>query len=150
MEEAEASSSCEKVLRECIEDVLADAPRSTTPATFAPEQICRIVALACEDPGEESGRPVTHWTTAELADEAVKRGIVESISPRSVGRFLGRGGSLKPHLVRSCKHNERALEPEIFDAEVRAVCECYAEALRLHEEGVRLISTDEKRAGSKP
>ncbi len=97
LEEAEASSSsCEKVLRECIEDVLADAPRSTTPATFAPEQICRIVALACEDPGEESGRPVTHWTTAELADEAVKRGIVESISPRSVGRFLGRGGSEAP------------------------------------------------------
>jgi len=95
LEEAEASSS-QKVLRECIEDVLADAPRSGTPATFAPEQICRIVALACEDPGEESGRPVTHWTTAELADEAVKRGIVESISARSVGRFLGRGGSEAP------------------------------------------------------
>jgi transposase len=86
--EEEAS---EKVLRECIEGVLADAPRSGTPATFTPEQICRIVALACEDP-RDRGRPVTHWTNAELADEAVKRGIVESISPRSVGRFLGRGG----------------------------------------------------------
>jgi hypothetical protein len=51
------------------------------------------VALACENPREESGRPITHWTPPELADEAVKRGIVESISPRSVGRFLGRGGS---------------------------------------------------------
>jgi putative transposase len=49
------------------------------------------VALACEDP-RDCGRPVTHWSTTELADEAVKRGIVESISPRSVGRFLGRGG----------------------------------------------------------
>jgi hypothetical protein len=46
--------------------------------------------------------------------------------------------------VRSWKHNERAAEPEIFDREVRAVCECYAEALRLHEEGVHLVSTDEK------
>jgi transposase len=46
--------------------------------------------------------------------------------------------------VRSWKHNERAAEPEIFDREVRAVCECYAEALKLHEEGVHLISTDEK------
>jgi hypothetical protein len=52
--------------------------------------------LACEDPREESGRPITHWSTAELADEAIERGIVESISPRSVGRFLGRGGSETP------------------------------------------------------
>jgi transposase len=46
--------------------------------------------------------------------------------------------------VRPWKHNERTAEPEIFDREVRAVCECYAEALKLHEEGVHLISTDEK------
>jgi putative transposase len=83
-----------KKLRECIEeDVLADAPRGGAPATFTPEQVVRIVALACEDPREESGRPVSHWTNAELADEAIKRGIVKSISARSVGRFLGRGGS---------------------------------------------------------
>ncbi len=84
----------EKALRECIEeDVLADAKRSGAPVTFTPEQVCRIVALACEDPREDSGRPITHWSSAELADEAIERGIVQSISARSVGRFLGRGGS---------------------------------------------------------
>jgi putative transposase len=81
----------EKALRVCIEGVLADAPRSGAPATFTPEQVVRIVALACEDP-RDCGRPITHWTTAELAEEAIERGIVENISPRSVGRFLGRGG----------------------------------------------------------
>jgi transposase len=96
-EEEEEEGKRKKKLRECIEeDVLADAPRSGAPATFAPEQICRIVALACEDPREGSGRPVSHWTSAELADEVVKRGIVESISARSVGRFLGRGGFEAP------------------------------------------------------
>src|SRR5215207_835188 len=75
-----------------VEEVLVDEPRSGKPATFTPEQVCRIVALACENP-RESGRPVTHWSTTELADEALKRGIVQSISPRSVGRFLGRGQS---------------------------------------------------------
>jgi putative transposase len=75
----------------CIEGVLADAPRSGAPATFTPEQVVRIVALACEDP-RDCGRPITHWTTAELAEEAIERGIVENISPRSVGRFLRRGG----------------------------------------------------------
>jgi putative transposase len=87
----EEKKKSKKQLRECIEeDVLADAPRSGAPATFTPEQVVRIVALACEDPREESGRPITHWTPRELADEAEKRGIVESISARSVGRFLER------------------------------------------------------------
>jgi putative transposase len=95
-EEEEEEETSEKALRECVEGVLADAPRSGAPATFAPEQIVQIVALACEDPREDSGRAVSHWTPRELADEAVKRGIVGSISVRSVGRFLGRGGSETP------------------------------------------------------
>lgn len=77
----------EKVLTEAIEATLADAPRPGTPATFTPEQIVQIVAVALESP-EESGRPVSHWTPSELADEAMKRGIVKRISPRQVGRFL--------------------------------------------------------------
>ena len=48
--------------------------------------------------------------------------------------------------MRSWKNNERAAEPEVFDREVRTVCEHYdAEALKLHSEGVlHLVSTDEK------
>ena len=78
-------------LTELIEEVLADEPRPGAPGVFEPEQIAQIIAVGCEDPGA-SGRPVTHWTPRELADEVIKRGIVESISPRSVGRFLKRGG----------------------------------------------------------
>ena len=81
----------ERELRLLIKDVLSDQPRSGSPSTFSPEQICQIVALACEPPAG-SERPVTNWTPKELADEAIKRGIVESISPRSVGRFLKRSG----------------------------------------------------------
>jgi len=84
------------LITEVVQEALADEPRPGTPPTFTPEQVCRIVALACEDPREESGRPITHWSTAELADEAIERGIVQSISARSVGRFLGRGGSETP------------------------------------------------------
>lgn len=66
---------------------LADAPRPGTPATFTPEQICAIMALACEPP-EQSSLPLSHWSQSELAREAVRRGIVDSISHGSVGRFL--------------------------------------------------------------
>ena len=68
---------------------LSDAPRSGTPAKITPEQICSIVALACEAP-EDSDLPISHWTQQALADEAMRRGIVEEISQRSVGRFLKR------------------------------------------------------------
>jgi hypothetical protein len=66
---------------------LQDAPRPGAPTTFRAEQWCQIIALACEPP-EASGRPISHWTPRELADEARKRGIVETISERHVGRFL--------------------------------------------------------------
>jgi putative transposase len=48
--------------------------------------------VACEPP-EKCGRPVTHWTPRELADEVKKRSIVSSISARQVGRFLKGGRS---------------------------------------------------------
>ena len=72
---------------DAVADRLADAPRSGAPATFSAEQVCAIVALACEPPSA-SGRPITHWSQSELAREAVKRGLVGSISQRSVGRML--------------------------------------------------------------
>jgi len=50
------------------------------------------MALACEPP-EHSERPISHWTPRELAAEAIKRGIVETISERHVGRFLKAGRS---------------------------------------------------------
>ena len=64
---------------------LTDAPRPGAPATFSPEQVCAIVALACEKPDEQ--RNLSHWSQSELAREAVRRGIVDSIST-APGRFL--------------------------------------------------------------
>jgi putative transposase len=75
-----------------VADRLADAPRTGTPARITPEQVARIVALACEAPGE-SGRPISQWSTTELAGEIKRRGIVERISPRHAARLLKRGTS---------------------------------------------------------
>ena len=69
---------------------LADGPRTGTPARITPEQVCRIMALACEAPGE-SGRPISQWSTTELAAEIKRRGIVDEISPRHAARLLKRG-----------------------------------------------------------
>jgi putative transposase len=92
LDEAERGGATESELRERIQGVLADAPRPGTPAKFSPEQIAQLISLACEPPSD-SGLPVTHWTPEELAKEARKRGIVESISARHLDRLLKRGRS---------------------------------------------------------
>jgi len=71
---------------------LADAPKPGAPAKFTPEQVCQIMALACEKPAD-SDRPISQWSHRELADEIMQRGIVASISPRHAGRLLKRGRS---------------------------------------------------------
>ena len=77
-------------LRDAMAAVLGDLPRAGCGGKFTAEQIAQLIAVACEPP-DKSGRPVSHWTPRELADEVVKRGIVPSISVRQVGRFL-KGG----------------------------------------------------------
>lgn len=73
-----------------VEERLADGPRPGAPARITADQRCRIEALACEKP-EGSERPITHWSAREIAEEVMKRQIVESISPRHAARLLKRG-----------------------------------------------------------
>jgi len=72
-----------------IEERLEDLPRPGAPCQITADQVCQIVALACKVP-EESERPISHWTSREIADEIKKRGIVDEISPRHAARLLKR------------------------------------------------------------
>lgn len=89
LDAAENREASEKDLEKLIIGILTDDDRCGAPTKFTPEQITGIIALACEAPAD-SGVPISHWTPPELAREAVKRGIVESISPRQVDRFLAK------------------------------------------------------------
>jgi putative transposase len=73
-----------------VEERLQDLPRPGAPAEISADQVCQIVALACEKP-EASERPISQWTSREIADEIIKRGIVEHISTRHAARLLKRG-----------------------------------------------------------
>jgi len=70
---------------------LEDLPRPGAPVKITADQRCQIEKLACEQP-EKSGRPISHWTNREIADEIIKQGIVKTISPRHAGRLLKRSG----------------------------------------------------------
>lgn len=73
-----------------VEERLQDLPRPGVPPRITADQVCQITAMACEKP-EETGRPISHWTAREIADEIVERKIVDHISPRHAARLLKRG-----------------------------------------------------------
>jgi len=70
-----------------LEDRLQDGPRPGAPSRITADQRCQIEALACEEP-ENSERPISQWTGREIADEVMKRKIVENISGRHAARLL--------------------------------------------------------------
>ncbi len=71
-------------------DRLTDAPRPGKPVRVTDEQVAKIVALACEPPADAQ-RPISQWTSRELANEIKQRGIVDQISGRHAARLLKRG-----------------------------------------------------------
>ena len=73
-----------------VTERLTDAPRPGKPVRITAEQVCQIVALACESP-QDSARPISQWTSRELAAEIIQRGIVPQISGRHAARLLKRG-----------------------------------------------------------
>lgn len=75
-----------------VAERLEDLPRPGAPPRLTADQICRLEQMACEKP-EEGGRPISHWTGREIADELVKRGIVDQISARHAARLLKKGTS---------------------------------------------------------
>jgi len=72
-----------------VEERLEDLPRPGAPNRIMADQRCQMEVLACEAP-EKSGRPISQWTDREIADEMIKRKIVETISPRHAARLLKR------------------------------------------------------------
>jgi len=91
-------------LERLIEDCLQDAPRTGRRPNFSPLQIVSIISIACEKP-ELSGRPISKWTSREIADEAVKRQIVSAISTSHVARIQDQG------LVFHHRERQRGIRP---------------------------------------
>ena len=70
-----------------IRAVLSDKKRPGAPAVFTPEQIMRIIDLACSNPND-FGYEASQWSLPLLVAEIKKQGIAGQISGKSVSRFL--------------------------------------------------------------
>src|SRR3954453_11027423 len=128
-------------LRRAIRAILSDEPRPGAPGKFPPEQVTQILAVACEPP-EKSDRPITPWTAQELTDEVIRRGIVASISPVQVSRYL-REAALQPQKSRYWL-NTTEKDPARFEEQVKTVCDTYLEAPeRERTDRTHTVSVDE-------
>lgn len=78
---------------------LKDRPRSGRPRRFGATVVAGVKALACEPP-EQRQVPLSRWSSSELAAQAVKEGLVGSISSSTVRRWLA-AAAIKPWRYRS-------------------------------------------------
>lgn len=129
---------CRRYERGGLPRLLDDLPRSGCPRRISPLQRARIVELACLEPIAE-GLHITHWTSADLARQAVADGIVQAISPALVRRIL-RSVDLQPHRTRYWR---TARLDGRFEERAEKVLWCYANAERLAKRGVWVVCADE-------
>lgn len=119
---------------------LVDRLRSGRPRQFTAVTVVAITALACTLPAE-TRIPLSRWSSAELAAEAVTRGVTDAISASTVRRTLARA-VIKPWQHRSWIFPR---DPD-FEAKATRVLDLYARTI----DGVELspddyvISADEK------
>lgn len=107
--------------------------------SFPPLQRVQIEQLACCTPAG-IGLQMTHWSTRSLAQVAVARGIVPSITHSTVSLIL-READLQPHRFRYWK--TPALD-NAFEQRAAAVLWCYEQADALAQRDELVICWDEK------
>ena len=94
--------------------------------------------MACLEPVAR-GLHITHWSSEDLARQAVLDGIVPAISPRTVRRILD-AVDLQPHRTRYWRTTRLDAR---FKERAEKVLWCYANAERLARQGIWVVCTDE-------
>lgn len=80
-------------------DGLKDRKRSGRPRAFPADVVAEVKAMACEPPGARAV-PLSRWSSAELAAQAVVEGLVVSVAPSTVRRWLAED-AIRPWQFRS-------------------------------------------------
>jgi hypothetical protein len=97
---------------------------------FPPAQVAEVKALACELPAEQ-GVPLSRWSSAELALEAVKRGIVASIAAVTIWRWLSEDairGTIARGSSRAIRSSRRRLAGSLICTRAAGRGGCWSRA----------------------
>jgi transposase len=132
--------ACERYRRDGLASLLADGRQghSGRPQQISPVQRAQIVELACLEPIAK-GLHITHWSSEDLARQAVDDKIIPTISPATVRRIL-HDVDLQPHRTRYWKTPRLDAR---FRERAEQVLWCYGNATRLAEQGIWVVCVDE-------
>jgi len=138
--EATVWRTCERYRLRGLDGLWADERQghSGRVEQITPVQQAQVVELACLEPIAK-GLHITHWSSQDLARQAVDDGIVASISPATVRRIL-HDVDLQPHRTRYWK---TARLDARFKERASQVLWCYGNANRLAEQGIGVVCVDE-------
>ncbi len=88
--------------------------------------------------------PISHWTPFALAEKAKELKIVDKISVRQIGRYLEQM-DINLHQYKGWLNSkDKIKDPNEFEKRTQKVCEVYRNSKEFEEQGVHVISTDEK------
>lgn len=139
-DEATVWRACQRYRQSGLTGLFGDGRQGHAgrPQQISPVQRAQIVELACLEPVAK-GLHITHWSSEDLARQAVRDKILPSVSPATIRRILN-DVDLQPHRTRywktarlDCRFKERAEQ----------VLWCYANATRLAEQGIWVVCVDE-------
>jgi DDE superfamily endonuclease/Homeodomain-like domain len=132
--------TCQRYERLGLGGLLVDQRRghSGRDLQITPVQRAQIVELACLEPVAK-GLHITHWSSEDLARQAVADGVVAGISARTVRNILN-DVDLQPHRTRYWK---TARLDARFKERAEQVLWCYGNAARLAAQGIWIVCIDE-------
>jgi len=139
-DEATVWRACERYRQGGLASLFADGRQGNAgrPQQISPVQRAQIVELACLEPIAK-GLHITHWSSEDLARQAVDDKIIPAISAATVRRIL-QDVDLQPHRTRYWK---TARLDARFKERAEQVLWCYANAARLAEQGIWVVCVDE-------
>jgi transposase len=139
-DEATVWRTCERYRQDGLVSLFADGRqgRAGRLEQISPVQRAQIVELACLEPIAK-GLHITHWSSKDLARQAVADGIVAAVSPATVRRIL-HDVDLQPHRTRYWKTPRLDAR---FKERAEQVLWCYGNADRLAEQGIWIVCVDE-------
>jgi transposase len=139
-DEATVWRTCERYRQDGLTSLFADGRQghSGRLLQISPVQRAQIVELACLEPIAE-GLHITHWSSEDLARQAVTNKIVSAVSPATVRRML-HNVDLQPHRTRYWKTPRLDAR---FKERAEQVLWCYANAASLAKQGIWVVCVDE-------
>jgi hypothetical protein len=132
--------TCQRYQRVGLIGLLADQRlgHSGRDLQITPVQRAQIVELACLEPVAK-GLHITHWSSDDLARQAVVDGVVAGVSARTIRKILNEV-DLQPHRTRYWKTPRLDVR---FKERAEQVLWCYGNASRLAEQGIWVVCVDE-------